>query len=419
MKSWLYYMANVWLYLPMRICFRKIYFDKEDNFKKDVPVFLACNHPNSFLDGVVFESSYWRKIYTLARGDAFRIPAVNYIFRSFRLLPIFRATDASAEVARSGNAKTKDELYDHFKKKHAVLIFSEGISYPEKAVRRLKKGTAVIALDTVQKSGYTLDLHIVPTALNYSKFDSYMQTAHIVYGTPIRLLDYADRMKEDMRECVEEITQRIEDHLHANVVTAKGEFESEKEHMHTMLINESYSPFFFIKKNRWKGSIEKLNTASSQLLSEVRSYRAALDAHSLADSNVGGRGTDIVSIIVALLTAFFSLPVFCILALGLFLVNKVVESKVQNVVFKDSFRVGFAMLFGLVASFAAFVYVGYWYTGLRWVALSLIAIYGAICWARLVEALPHILKNIKWWSMAKEKRNMLKTQRSKIMRELS
>ena len=61
-----------------------------------------------------------------------------------RILPIFRARDADAKTARSGNARTMDELYERFKLKHGILIFTEGSAYPEKALRPLKNCTPFV-----------------------------------------------------------------------------------------------------------------------------------------------------------------------------------------------------------------------------------------------------------------------------------
>ena len=169
LKDWVFHFCRNSLRLPLGGFVRKVHFDGLENFPKDKPVLLAGNHPNSFLDGVVYQHMSGRKIYTLTRGDVFLKPIANYFLRSMCLRPIFRARDANSEVARKGNSQTMDELYDLFTKNKTILIFSEGSSYPEKAVRRLRKGTGHIAIDMVKRSGYNLDLHVVPTALNYSR----------------------------------------------------------------------------------------------------------------------------------------------------------------------------------------------------------------------------------------------------------
>ncbi|MFB1002704.1 MAG: 1-acyl-sn-glycerol-3-phosphate acyltransferase, partial [Bacteroidia bacterium] len=93
-NEWLFHICRNGLRLPLGIYLRKIHFENVQNFTKDVPVLIACNHPNSFLDGVIFEHFTGRRVYTLARGDAFMKPVANYMLRSMRIVPIFRATDA-------------------------------------------------------------------------------------------------------------------------------------------------------------------------------------------------------------------------------------------------------------------------------------------------------------------------------------
>ena len=151
MKEWLYWFVRGALQLPFRIFVRKLHLDGLENYPKDKPVFLAVNHPNSFLDGVVLEAHFKRRIYTLVRGDVFNKPLPNYILRGLRLLPIFRARDAAAERARKGNEQTSEEVYQLLKKNRTVLIFAEGVSYPEKAVRALKKGTGRMAIEWMKK----------------------------------------------------------------------------------------------------------------------------------------------------------------------------------------------------------------------------------------------------------------------------
>jgi 1-acyl-sn-glycerol-3-phosphate acyltransferase len=123
-KDWVFQLIRNLLRLPLGGFVRKIHFDGLENFPKDKPVLLAGNHPNSFLDGVIYQHMSGRKIYTLTRGDVFLKPFSNYLFRSMNLRPIFRARDANSEVARKGNNQTMDELYDLFKNNKTILIFS-------------------------------------------------------------------------------------------------------------------------------------------------------------------------------------------------------------------------------------------------------------------------------------------------------
>lgn len=420
MKEWIFHFCRNALRLPLGSFVRKIHFDGTKNFKKDVPNLLACNHPNSFLDGVIFEHFSRRKVYTLARGDAFLKPTTNYIFRGMRLMPIFRATDASADVARKGNAETKDEIFERFKQKDSVLIFSEGIAYPEKAVRRLKKGTAQIAADCVRKSDYTMDLYVVPTALNYSNFWHIMQTVQVTYGDPIRVLDYKELIENDEREFVDLVTNKIKEFLEQNVVTTIGEHMDEKEYAQQMMINENYKPLTFKIKNQWEYSVAKINVMSENLAAKIQHYKTAANRAGVSDANVGNRGFDFLSIFIAIATLGISLPVYLLTLFLWILVDKFVKSKFRNVVFWDSMKVGFMMVLTIFITIGVFIAAFQYAEGIVLpLVLSFLSLYGSVCWFRLVEAAPLLWKELKWLSLSKEVKEDLTTQRASIMTALA
>ena len=133
------------------------------------------------------------------------------ILRSMLLLPIFRSRDADPEKARLGNLTTWNESYELFRAGHKILIFSEGIAYPEKDLRPLKKGSAGMAANMVKRSGGEMDLYILPCGVNYSQFGGMRTDLQINFGEAIRVLDYEDAILEDERKFARDFTQRLEE----------------------------------------------------------------------------------------------------------------------------------------------------------------------------------------------------------------
>lgn len=418
-NEWIFHICRNLLRLPVGIIFRKIHFENEDNFPKDAPVLVACNHPNSFLDGVVFEHISGKRIYTLTRGDTFLKPLPNYILRGMRLLPIFRSRDAAAHVARKGNAQTMEEVYEHFKINHSILIFTEGNSYPEKAVRRLKNGTGNMAVDMMKRSDFTLDLYVLPTALNYSEFGTLMQTVHVTYGTPIRLLDHVDEIKADERSFGNWVTSKVQENFDENVVITKGGYTEEKEFLHRLMINENYRPLAFKTLKTWKLSIAKANQMGEDLASKVQTYMASLKKHKVGDANVSSRSFDVLSVLVALLTAGVSFPIYVVWVIAWWGIDKLVKSKIRNIVFHDSIKVGSAMVMGLIIMIATFVTLSVWSSGIILFILGTLGIYGSICWYRLVDTLPYLRDELRWKSISDETRQSIIAQREAIVSDLS
>lgn len=144
------------------------------------PLLLACNHPNSFLDGMILATLFQQPVYALARGDAFRLRGMNRFLRKLRLLPIYRTSEGTENLGH--NYTTFDACREVFKQDGIVVIFSEGRCENEWHLRPLKKGTARLALGSWEQG---IPLKVVPVALNYSSFESFGKDVHIYFGSPL------------------------------------------------------------------------------------------------------------------------------------------------------------------------------------------------------------------------------------------
>ena len=416
--EWIFHLCRNALRLPLGIFVKKIHFDGTENFSKGMPVLLACNHPNSFLDGVVFGHFTRRRVFILARGDAFKKPVVNYILRGMRLLPIFRARDADADTARKGNSRTMDELYERFSQKDSVLIFSEGIAYPEKAVRPVKNGTAGIAVEMAKRSDFTMDLHVVPASLNYSKFWTLMQTVHVTYHKPIPVLEYKEMIMNDEKGFTNMLMSKVKKSFDSNVVVTKGEYSDEKEMVHTIMLNENYKPLTYRIMDSWELSIEKANKMGAELAEKVANYEKALKTHNVYDSNVGDKSFDFLSAIIAISTLFFSLPVYLVWLFFWKLADRYAKRKFKSVVFWDSVRAGIGMFHAIIIIVTLAILTANFYPSYWWILFTTAGIYGGICWYRFIDSFPHLWKELTYLGLSDEVKADLTTQREEIIQRL-
>lgn len=418
-NEWMFHFCRNALRLPIGVMVRKVHFDGTENFTKDVPVLIACTHPNSFFDGVIFEHMSGRRVYTLARGDAFAKPKANYMLRSMRILPIFRARDADPKTARSGNARTMDELFERFNLKHNILIFTEGVAYPEKAVRPLKKGTGAIAIEMAKRSNHTMDLHVVPTALNYTSFwPNLFKTVHVTYHKPIPVKEYAEMIENDAKGFAKMVTDKVQEAFDTSFVSTKGEFTEEKEFVHDMMVNHNYRAIPFKIKNKWELSIAKANQMNEELAGKVGEYIQSLAKYKVLDSNVGRRSFDYLSALVALMTAGFSLPIFAIWWLLFKMNDRFVKRSYKSIVFRDAVKSGIGMLQALglgigVAVLSSILFPSFW-----WVLFTIGGMYGAICWFRVFEGWPHLWSGLKYVGLKDTDRKILEGQRNAIIEML-
>jgi 1-acyl-sn-glycerol-3-phosphate acyltransferase len=144
---------------------RKITINKPELLKEKGPLLLACNHPNSFLDAIILDTLFNSPIYSLARGDVFKSNFIRRLLAALKILPVYRTSEGVENL--SENYKTFDDCIAIFKNKGTILIFSEGKCINEWHLRKLKKGTARLALKAWEQH---IPLKVLPVGLNYNSF---------------------------------------------------------------------------------------------------------------------------------------------------------------------------------------------------------------------------------------------------------
>ncbi len=175
---------------------------------------LACNHPNSFLDGIILTTLFEKNIYSLARGDAFRKPWHGRVLRWIHLLPVYRTSEGVENLGH--NYSTFEACKDVFREKGIIVIFSEGRCINEWHVRPLKKGTARLATSAWEDG---IDLTVLPVGFNYNSFRNFGKNVIINFGKPIRreevMLHKTDgrmflRFNEELKESLQQLVFEID-----------------------------------------------------------------------------------------------------------------------------------------------------------------------------------------------------------------
>jgi 1-acyl-sn-glycerol-3-phosphate acyltransferase len=173
----LYSFVKIIARLAIKIYCRNITINKKEILHHNGPLLLAVNHPNSFLDAIIFCTLFDKPVYSLARGDAFKKKFVAKILYSFKILPVYRVSEGVENLEE--NYKTFEECKKIFKQNGIVLIFSEGRCINEWHLRLLKKGTARLAISSWQDG---IDLKVLPVAINYSSFKKFGKNVKIFFG---------------------------------------------------------------------------------------------------------------------------------------------------------------------------------------------------------------------------------------------
>jgi len=175
-----YSLLKTYARLAIKIYCRKIIINRPEVLKSKGPLLLASNHPNSFLDGMILTTLFDERLFSLARGDAFKYRRIDRFLRSIQLLPVYRNSEGTENLEH--NYTTFEVCRQTFEKKGNVLIFSEGRCENEWHLRPLKKGTARLAITSWKKG---IPLQVVPTAFNYSSFKKFGKEVHLNFGTAL------------------------------------------------------------------------------------------------------------------------------------------------------------------------------------------------------------------------------------------
>jgi 1-acyl-sn-glycerol-3-phosphate acyltransferase len=190
----LYRILKITARIAIRIFCRKIIINKPEFLKLKGPLLLASNHPNSFLDSVIFDTLFQQPIWNLARGDAFKNKRISRILNALKILPVYRTSEGVENI--SENYKTFESCISIFRQTGVVAIFSEGKCINEWHLRSLKKGTARLAFKAWEEG---VPLKVLPVGINYSSFGRFGKNIFLNFGEIISVDDADLKLGEGLR----------------------------------------------------------------------------------------------------------------------------------------------------------------------------------------------------------------------------
>jgi 1-acyl-sn-glycerol-3-phosphate acyltransferase len=156
---------------------RKIIINRAEALQMKGPLLLASNHPNSFLDAIILDILFDQPVWSLARGDAFKVPFYRKLLKRLKMLPVYRTSEGVENLET--NYQTFEDCKNIFRSKGIVLMFSEGKCVNEWHLRPLKKGTARLAISSWQED---IDVKVLPVGINYSSFNRFGKNIFLNFG---------------------------------------------------------------------------------------------------------------------------------------------------------------------------------------------------------------------------------------------
>ena len=223
--------------MAMMLFCRHIIINRPSVLQEKGPLLIASNHPNSFLDAVIFDALFEPPIWSLARGDVFKHKFIIKILTWLKILPVYRVSEGVENLG--ANYQTFESCRNIFRKNGVVLIFTEGRCINEWHLRTLKKGTARLALSSWADG---IPLRILPVGINYSSFRRFGKNMFINFGNIIQEQDIPREASEGLRiqainrELVSQFGELVYEIEKKDLVKQKSLLERKPNSLETILL---------------------------------------------------------------------------------------------------------------------------------------------------------------------------------------
>ncbi len=144
----------------LRIFFHEIQVRNKERIPQNDPFIVTSNHPNDKLDAMVIGRTVPKKVSFLAAGFLFENKILGWLMRSTGTIPVYRKHEN--EDAEERNVDSFSACFDVLKNKGAIGVFPEGLTHLDRQVKKVKTGTARIAIEAEVRNNWRLRLKIVP-----------------------------------------------------------------------------------------------------------------------------------------------------------------------------------------------------------------------------------------------------------------
>lgn len=217
----LYAFLKVIVRIALRIFFKSLRVNNLSRLSVDGPLIVVANHPNTFMDPIVIACFLKQQVYFLTNGSIFNTPFKKRLLNLINMVPIYRKEDSGGKSP--DNREVFKKCYEFLNSGGTLIIFPEGSSVNERRLRKLKTGTARIALGAEQEYDFDLDLNILTIGLNYSDARRFRSELYVNADEIIQVKDFKEAYQTDNFKAAKQLTDHIEDRLAQHIIITKNQ----------------------------------------------------------------------------------------------------------------------------------------------------------------------------------------------------
>ena len=424
----------------LQVFFRKFEVRNRHLMPDQGPLLVVCNHPNTFMDPIVTASLLRQPVFFIAKSTVFGSGFQNWMLRQMHLIPIHRREDNPNQPVSNDEAFAAS--FKALQQKKTLLIFPEGNSFNQRRLRKIKTGTARIALGAEADADYRLGVKILPVGLNYAAPTRFRSDVFVNVGEPIAVADYAAAYQQDGQAAVLALTEEIRLRLENLIIHTPTDEEDElarhieaiyKEHLAATAPTDApvHEQDFLLTKAIVK-SIEHFSQTEPVrvvvLKQKLTNYMLQLKRLRLQDAVMGKRNKTVLR--QSLLSFLYLAAGFPIYLYGLFhnYVPYMIPSKVARAVTKEEEWYAPIMLTVGIFTFPLFYLLAGWLVAdllglsLPWLLLYLLSLplsgfFTLHYWDTLQHTQEHWLL-LRLFAKRQDLMADLRKQRQEIMAEL-
>jgi 1-acyl-sn-glycerol-3-phosphate acyltransferase len=142
----LYYILRLIVSIGIRLFYKQIRVKNREYLDEKGPKIIIANHPNTIMDAWILGYICNRRIYYMAKGTFFTSPLKRWVLNGLGMIPVNRKADGISSGV--SNDDSFEACYRILEEGKILVIFPEGSSFQERLLRKLKSGTARIAIQT-------------------------------------------------------------------------------------------------------------------------------------------------------------------------------------------------------------------------------------------------------------------------------
>ncbi len=183
------------------------------------PLLILANHHNGMIDPMLVVATCERQVRHLAKAPLFDMPALKWIMRGVRAVPVYRQQDPGYDKEK--NLGVYDAVAEALAAGGVVGIFPEGKSHTDPWVAEFKHGAARMALEAEAARDFELGLSVQLVGIQFERTRLFRGKALVTWGAPCTIDGHREAYAEDPRQTVEALTEQLHRGLRRIVVESE------------------------------------------------------------------------------------------------------------------------------------------------------------------------------------------------------